>query len=253
MPEEIKNPELQYPNSNQNNNLENTSITSQGNKVSSKRNKTIFIVIIVFLILSLLFILSAFLALKLKNSSGSLNLESEGPEEHLGLEQEISNYENLFPVPELYPKAEWNVFKEGAGEESLGTYALYFLKDMSEPINLTGNEWISTVMSQTVDEKYDLISDFQNYYNSSLKELGWNNKYEDDKFEFMPIAADGPTGSMWGYLKAKNGMLRVIVLSYEVVLKPDSNKLECPCDLELKVFVSDVGRMSDLAGKVGKL
>lgn len=57
------------------------------------------------------------------------------------------------------------------------------------------------------------------------------------------LSADGPGSSIWGYKKAENSKTQVVLFSYTTQASTSSPneplQFNCPCKVDLKVFVSD--------------
>lgn len=66
---------------------------------------------------------------------------------------------------------------------------------------------------------------------------------QDDWIVDNNLAADGPTGSVWGYMKKEGDKTRILQISYtNNSITPVPNQplqLTCPCKLTYKIFLSD--------------
>lgn len=144
-------------------------------------------------------------------------------------------------LPPLYPGYKWS--KEGV-DESAG-YRIYWidyglpLEDQNGNFIVTGFEWVTKI---TVDE-YGEEEDLNNYYEYELGRLGWKGQVENDNVQFSGGDADGPTGSVRGYVKIDDGYIQNIKVSKEL-LGPWNNAGEipqpdCPCEIEYRIFVSE--------------
>jgi hypothetical protein len=201
----------------------------------------------IIIILVIIICVCLYLYSNLQKDSSYLNIEiNPKPTSLVSQNSELEN-DNTFEVPELYPEVDWNEFTQSENEKSLGQNALYFEKGIYEPIEMGGQEWIASMENLSNEEMHNLISNFNQYYQTELERRSWSNKYEDEHYGFIPIAADGTMGSIWGYLKAKNGKIRVIALEHRQPPESASNSLKCPCDVKFKVFVSEIESMEDLA------
>lgn len=105
-----------------------------------------------------------------------------------------------------------------------------------EIVKLYGQLWIANV--------YDQGEHFKNF-EDLLKKSGWNFSVDldDIKLSFDGPQADGPNGSLWGYIKVENNKLRLIGLSSNLIEYTDVGnggpvQVECPCTYELQVFES---------------
>lgn len=143
-----------------------------------------------------------------------------------------------FKIPDLYPNLSWtHVNFRDQRIKSPGLYYNY------EPLKVavSGEEW-SAKLSVETDKNYtELISAFSSYYQDTFENLRWKSETKIDGKTLMPIVADGPTGSLWGYLDIADGKMKVVMLSYNTTFSQSKTlPLVCPCNVEFRVFESAV-------------
>ena len=114
---------------------------------------------------------------------------------------------------------------------ALGKNALYL---GNKGYNLEGTEWVVKKNNVSDAEAAQFGKDFTSFAEVQLSRLGWVKEGEHKGAKVAPVAANGPTGSVWGYLKTDNGKIQVMIL------KSDKGKPTCPCNIEFRVFLSNV-------------
>lgn len=154
--------------------------------------------------------------------------------------------EDLLEPPELYPEVNWGEFVESEFNKSLGRSALY----SRGPIRMNGMEWEASKDNLNRDSMNALLTGFDKYYDSELTKKGWSNNYQDKQYDLSPLAADGPGGSIWGYIKVNNGKARVILLEKITPVEDFGGVAKCPCDVGLRVFVSDIEPLEELVKRL---
>mgnify|MGYP001571233576 FL=1 len=153
-------------------------------------------------------------------------------------------------VPPLFPQVSWEEFKESKGYKSLGEQGLYSQGDVYGSIRMNGQEWIASKKNLDRDSMRKLLVGFREYYDKELTELGWSTSYEDELYDFSPVAAGGPGGSIWGYVKVEDSKLREIVLQEITPIEDFGGMAACPCDVAFRVFVSEAVSLEELIKRV---
>jgi hypothetical protein len=115
---------------------------------------------------------------------------------------------------------------------------------------MNGKEWIASKSNLSRDSMNNLLKDFGSYYDNKLSAMGWDAYYEDKKYNFSPLAADGPGGSMWGYVKVKDGRLSEVLLATFTPIEDFGGMATCPCDVGFRVFVSEAVPLEELIRRV---
>lgn len=77
---------------------------------------------------------------------------------------------------------------------------------------MNGQEWTASKSDLDRESMDKILASFRAYYDGELTKLGWSTNYEDETYNFSPLATDGPGGSVWGYVKVKDGKLREVLL-----------------------------------------
>lgn len=165
-------------------------------------------------------------------------------------EMELTELNNL---PEFYSKVFWEKIPFDQ-QSDFGKYAIYLYLGniIIDPPELCGQEWVARVGASTIEESNQIEDSFYQYYSSEFLKRGWNWKINVRGFEINGAAADGPTGGIWGYLKATKNELRTVVLSRDfsgqrkAVPDDDFFEFNCPCETEFRIFVSDIVSLDEL-------
>lgn len=122
-------------------------------------------------------------------------------------------------------------------KNTLGKTALYY---DNKPIGLEGTEWVVTKNNLSDKEYASSIKDFETFTNIQLQKLDWVTEKTIDGHKFSVLSASDPTSNVSGYLKIMNGKIQVILLQTQ------RDKLQCPCNLEFRIFLSNVYNLQDL-------
>ncbi|TSC70251.1 MAG: hypothetical protein CEO12_455 [Parcubacteria group bacterium Gr01-1014_46] len=146
----------------------------------------------------------------------------------------------------LYPKLNWQKTVSVDGS----SYGIFldnydYIKDVSgsksNNVTIPVEVWVATTTEK-------IYSEFSKYYSDLLRQPGWNDgriQIPSKSLTILPLTADGPLGSAWGYVNISSTTFRVIGLSYQLVkyIQISNNdepiEGECPCEFEYRVFVSD--------------
>lgn len=151
------------------------------------------------------------------------------------VEEEVVGEEATEEEIALYPEGDWKEAKA-----SLGASAIFV--DGGDPLSAEGEEWHLTISDLSDQGLKDL--DFREHYADLLSSEGWTERIELDGMKYMPIMADGPYSSVWGYLKLEGDAIKVIALAQETsgeqISGPDEPVLYSePYEVSLKVFVGE--------------
>ena len=161
--------------------------------------------------------------------------------------------QNSVTIPTLFSGAKWQEVIFDPSKTMDFQMAYDDFKYIQEPakrnqkfVQLPGHLWMATIKNLSDSQLNDTREKFQKYYDDSLKSTGWDWQQDLDSkhISFSGPSADGPLGSIWGYVKIQNEKLRLLGLGYQITDYTDvSNggpiEIKCPCTLELKVFESD--------------
>lgn len=156
----------------------------------------------------------------------------------------------LADIPALYPTLSWIPDAEPTlGQDSLFYNNWDYEKDSKKLkdgyASLNGKEWFSEQNIQETEKLWELDSSFEKYYESELRKRGWTWNVYTNGYEIDGAAADGPTGSVWGYMKLDGDKIRTITLRREIIEgnyqkeDPSAPVISCPCKIKFWVFVSD--------------
>lgn len=164
----------------------------------------------------------------------------------------ISSFEEIFLWPEVeWEKEENHEFKSAIyySNQKLGDEGVF------GDTTVYGTYWKSVNTALTIDS-LNLINvhDFSNHYNNLAKNGDWAQNLSYQNFRIMPLFADGPGTSTFGYLDSKHDdKVKAIILSWAYISPfehtEDGMKFICPCTLELSVFVSKPILLSDILPK----
>jgi hypothetical protein len=107
-------------------------------------------------------------------------------------------------------------------------------------INFTGKEWLFKSDDKSTGPKFPSIGTPED--DKMMADNGWLVEIPYKGFWIAGIQADGPESSDWAYIKLENNKLSVVLFSYNTNYNgpeiPES-PLNCPCDYEYRVFLSD--------------
>lgn len=158
---------------------------------------------------------------------------------------------------ELFPEINWELIKEN----KIFDFAVYYdnystATDSANAIvgnkALVGQLWGSTVGNLNHDELGQLVKSFSEYYSSEeLESEGWQEFVNYEGIRLSALAADGPSGSVWGYLYIEDEELKVIIVSHETegpwtTSENTPATLNCPCTISFEVFVSEPYPLEDI-------
>lgn len=177
-----------------------------------------------------------------KTSSPTLHVSSQSPT--LSAEQaEQVSLDFLW----LFPGVIWKVFDSNiSAKPSLGVKGLYLQSDEIKTVNLEGYEWTSEIDNLDKESMENLIKEFEDYYVGQTTKFGWKTKMNIGSYLFTPLSADGPTGSVYGYIGASNESLRVLLLEIIREAKRLKSPIVCPCSVSFRVFVSDTLTLAEV-------
>lgn len=185
-----------------------------------------------------------------------LQTDSEAPP----INQNTTNQSSVI-APPLFTDVRWQKVPFDPSKTMDFKMAYNDFKYIQEPtkrnekfIQLPGHLWMTTIKNLSDSQLNDTRVKFQKYYDGTLKDSGWDWQQDLDSMNisFSGPAADGPLGSIWGYVKIQNEKLRLIGLGYQITDYTDvSNggpiEIKCPCTLELKVFESDEASVNNFS------
>ncbi len=154
----------------------------------------------------------------------------------------IDKTENDF----LYPSLDWK--KDILDKED-------YFKVISDNGTYRGNAEYSSNEYQPAGVVYvtkvklakDERIDFYGFYQKYFEKNNWVSFREDVsslKISLTPASADGVTGGVWGAFKIDGDKVKYIGLSsnylkYNNMSQDGPMEISCPCEVELKVFISD--------------
>ncbi len=144
-------------------------------------------------------------------------------------------------TPPFYPGLSWTVDeKQKLGTDIKDRVIYYSSKNTFGHFGMLGKEWVATKKNISKEEIYLLDHDFKSYYGVGLSKLGWLQDTKLNGFRLSPMVADGPTGSLWGYIKVENGIIKAIILESRlpVSISGIGATGQCPCDITFRMFVS---------------
>lgn len=137
-----------------------------------------------------------------------------------------------FAPPELPKNHEWTKTEPNDQDSIYNTNREEIIFADDKGITIAGEEWetISSDKTSDLDE-----------YQDTLQKAGWQNSIDHNGYNLSAVAADGPTGGVWGYMKVANENIRVIIVSLRTISKTTGKTVyPCPCDYEYRVFVSEI-------------
>lgn len=167
-------------------------------------------------------------------------------------------YASTLDVPPLFPKLSWQEVKKEDSVINKNTM-LYVDSDDDNFVGvgaiLDGKEWYAEKNNLIEEEFSDLISNFMQYSSNKLLSMGWDGTIKVPGYRLQAITADGPTGSRWGFVGAKDDRFRIIIFDEERWRSKNGdwvNSGECPCSLEYSVFVTPELTLEEILAKVEK-
>lgn len=158
---------------------------------------------------------------------------------------------NTTPELQLYPQFVWTKTSKSDKKAISNTAGTLLYKNAGDPVNITfsGVEW-STVQKISNDKELGTVyTAFSKFYDTQLTSSGWKQKTEVASTPFESIATDGPTGSMWGYVKVENEKLQLVVLSEEIYSAKETDPPTCPCTVTYRVFITNPTPTANLISK----
>jgi len=134
-----------------------------------------------------------------------------------------------------------------------GRYAESELPGQSGDIVFPSGKYYSTVITDMEVNSFP----GQNLWgkiDKSMNRNGWKMGIPYAEYEIQGTAADGPTGSLVGYVKKLDNQLRTIVYSYSVSgtwvgTSESPAQLKCPCKTTINIFISDPVDLSEVLPK----
>ncbi|OGY96280.1 MAG: hypothetical protein A2122_01515 [Candidatus Liptonbacteria bacterium GWB1_49_6] len=189
------------------------------------KNKKIFLrIVVVFILIFLGYFL-------LRSQKGGPKIDSASP-----TSEELSADSAKWNIPPLFPDVAWRTPSQ---EESHRDYFTIYIGNGTSLEELNGTEWIFKQNTQEGDKTFS--QDFEIYYRKEASEKGWGFEIPFKNNTLQAPSADGPMGSLWGYLKRKDNLVRLIGLESHwnyTYSSPEEGGV-CPCSEELRVFLSD--------------
>lgn len=146
---------------------------------------------------------------------------------------------NTFNIPDNFMG--FTITPVERADSSIEESAFYFdFKSFSLPLK----GWVARkegLRSEDYTKYQKLLRD---YFNSELTKRGWAADLEVNGKVLQPLTADGPGGTIWGYVKRSGDKFQVVIIqetSSSYKKQPISSLEEdCPCNLSFFVFFSEV-------------
>ena len=120
---------------------------------------------------------------------------------------------------------------------TLGKNAVSYL---GKQLNITGTEWLVKKDEVPESEFTKFKKDFKTFAELQLFKQDWKTKEEVNGKELKPRVGKSILSDEWGYIKVSDGKYQVLLL------KSEKNKTVCPCNIEFRVFLSNVGNIDSL-------
>lgn len=153
------------------------------------------------------------------------------------------NPEETLKAPKLYSGFEWievDTNEANSMQRNLSKAPLLYVNYDPVFISIRGREWkYNSGTLNTFEEMYALREKHTTYYSNEASNFGWEQSVDYKNKRVNVIAADGPGGSLWGYVKIVEDKMRVIILqeSNDEAVLPIPG---CPCKMSFRVFVSEI-------------
>ncbi len=163
-----------------------------------------------------------------------------------------ANEQTTLAVPMLFPRVTWTRFQpdESKLRKSLGKESIYVSGKKYGTSSIDGQEWEGSAKNLTREEINTILNDFRNYYASKLTAKGWATEVAYTGYKLSPLFADGPGGSIYGYITLKNGQLRAVILMEETPIENFGSIAKCPCSIGFRVFVSEIVPISGILERI---
>lgn len=224
--------------------VENVNISTDSGEIVLSENprhmlpKTVIIVGAITLFLIVLVISAYILSAKGRIETASVSTTPQKIKTAVPTPENLGPSGYQFKIPNLYPNLSWT--RVDFRDQRIKSPGLYYNYEPLE-VTVSGEEW-SAKLSVETDKNYtELISAFRSYYQDTFENLRWKSETKIDGKTLMPTVADGPTGSLWGYLDITDGKMKVVMLNYNTTFSPSKTlPLVCPCNVEFRVFESAV-------------
>jgi hypothetical protein len=145
-------------------------------------------------------------------------------------------------IPDLYSDVQWS----GPTQIKADSYEILIVLNKeyidgkwqlrSESIPINGSRW---EIDLSKSNQPSVSNEILDYYEEQLVNLGWSEEpIRAGNYEFTPMIADGPMGSVWGYLRMENGIIQEFILSELSIPENNTHRIT--------IYVSDPMSMTDL-------
>ena len=140
----------------------------------------------------------------------------------------------------LYPEFTWQ--EKVASDNSGITHLMVVKNGASELIPLSGRVYSTTLTSDNASNLFSQLDNFRKFTNEKTETEGWSQSVKLGNSEYMPTFADGPDGSLYGFVKSSGN--NILLFQVEEGWKGRQEKspegaIQCPCVYEVRVFLSD--------------
>ncbi|MEK7160142.1 MAG: hypothetical protein AAB702_01540 [Patescibacteria group bacterium] len=127
--------------------------------------------------------------------------------------------------------------KLASGSATLGKGGVLY---SDKSFDLTGTEWIVKKDNVSEEEFQKFKKDFKTFAEIQLFKLDWKTKAEVNGKELTPAVKNTFLSNTWGYIKVSEGKYQALLL------KSQKNKTNCPCNIEFRVFLSNIDELDNL-------
>lgn len=119
---------------------------------------------------------------------------------------------------------------------------------MPQQLPISGNEYLSQEKNLTELDQGKVYAEFIKYYESEAAKKGWNQTLTYKNAKLSVINADNITGNTWGYIKAINDNIEILVISRYIQFDGNLNNEppKCPCNTEYRIFQSNPIQISEI-------
>ncbi len=140
---------------------------------------------------------------------------------------------DLSDIPPLYPNLIWITDTS----ELLGKSGIY---REGNSASISGKQWVASKKGIAPTDMDTVRTGFRKYYDTELTKRGWYTQLKTSSGDtVIPLQADGPGGSIWGYIGSDNNVIRIVLLEEKLPPSGPDVQLNCPCDVTFTVFISD--------------
>lgn len=168
-------------------------------------------------------------------------------------------YASTLDVPPLFPDLTWQEVEKKDSQINKNTMLYVISEDhqfYASAAALEGDEWYALKSNLSDTESYNLQKMLFDYYSNEFSNKNWDYQIQVPGYKLQAIVADGPVGSIWGYVGAKDGLYRLLVVDERFPRVEDRGwsaiPASCPCSINYRIFVTPELTLDEILAKAVK-